>query len=750
MTRFLAAQTRLSTLAAATCATLVTAVASTALAQTVTPIEIVSNPSEACPKGTESHKVCITLPPGATVDKVDIFLLFDDTGSFAGQVPPLVAVFNGIVSSLATALPAVDIAYGVGRFEDFGGPGASFGAFFDQERPFILNQAIYRTVNGDFFTKLNAGLSNTTPGGGGDGPESAIEGLFQVATGFGFDGNCNGSTSESGPAGALATQLTPGTSGDVPTWASHVGSTDGTLGGVGWRPGSLRLVILATDICSIVPFDSSLGIPATVTGTGGTEPTSAFACNAAVAGDNRFGYVSDTCDAATNTIAGAVAPKGAATLPATISALNSLGIRVIGLGPGAVPTNGAGRDWTPSTFLSSLARLTGAVDTGGTPLVFDINGGPAAVAAAIVSSVTTAATAPIDITLNPTPLPDRLVVTWTPPVHTNVHPGDTVCFDVDFTGTGTFEGGNFPIHFLDPTSGTVLGSIPVQLVCAGCSIETEQVLCAVGPSDDGTVGLIPGCFDWTFTFFNDTATTANYLLFPVDNVDPQIVVFSPPVGPGESQTVTVRVCNVGELEGVCIPFIAADEHVNECCHGEVCFYTPDCDCIQFTKVSATYSPGFGTTDFLLNFDIQNLATYPIKYSFFLPENLPAGSTIIPPFRNLTLFGPLFAPVPQYGIVNGVNTTVKLPVSPVAGTILSIRVTVHEPNLVECCSEVLYWEVDYGPGGNNNPCDLNGDAIVDGADLGILLSAWGSEGPGDIDESGEVDGSDLGALLACWS
>ncbi|MCA9284511.1 MAG: hypothetical protein KDA22_04815 [Phycisphaerales bacterium] len=51
-----------------------------------------------------------------------------------------------------------------------------------------------------------------------------------------------------------------------------------------------------------------------------------------------------------------------------------------------------------------------------------------------------------------------------------------------------------------------------------------------------------------------------------------------------------------------------------------------------------------------------------------------------------------------------------------------------------------------------PNDLNGDGVVDGADLGILLSAWGpcSGCPADLDGSGTVDGADLGLLLARWT
>jgi hypothetical protein len=52
----------------------------------------------------------------------------------------------------------------------------------------------------------------------------------------------------------------------------------------------------------------------------------------------------------------------------------------------------------------------------------------------------------------------------------------------------------------------------------------------------------------------------------------------------------------------------------------------------------------------------------------------------------------------------------------------------------------------------NPADLNGDGVVGGADLGILLANWGACGAscvGDLDGDGVVGGSDLGFLLANW-
>jgi hypothetical protein len=55
------------------------------------------------------------------------------------------------------------------------------------------------------------------------------------------------------------------------------------------------------------------------------------------------------------------------------------------------------------------------------------------------------------------------------------------------------------------------------------------------------------------------------------------------------------------------------------------------------------------------------------------------------------------------------------------------------------------------GGAAKSADLNGDGIVDGIDLAVLLAAWGFAGhPADINGDGTVDGSDLAVLLARWT
>ena len=48
-----------------------------------------------------------------------------------------------------------------------------------------------------------------------------------------------------------------------------------------------------------------------------------------------------------------------------------------------------------------------------------------------------------------------------------------------------------------------------------------------------------------------------------------------------------------------------------------------------------------------------------------------------------------------------------------------------------------------------PEDLDGDGLICGSDLTILLAQWGSAGPADFDGDGFVGGADIATLLAAW-
>lgn len=47
-------------------------------------------------------------------------------------------------------------------------------------------------------------------------------------------------------------------------------------------------------------------------------------------------------------------------------------------------------------------------------------------------------------------------------------------------------------------------------------------------------------------------------------------------------------------------------------------------------------------------------------------------------------------------------------------------------------------------------DLTNDTKVNGADLAVLLAAWGTTGPGDFNHDGIVAGADLALLLSAWT
>ncbi len=52
----------------------------------------------------------------------------------------------------------------------------------------------------------------------------------------------------------------------------------------------------------------------------------------------------------------------------------------------------------------------------------------------------------------------------------------------------------------------------------------------------------------------------------------------------------------------------------------------------------------------------------------------------------------------------------------------------------------------------DPCpgDLNDDGQIAGADIGLLLAAWGTDGPADLNGDGQVNGADLGLMLSGWA
>ncbi|MCA9246155.1 MAG: hypothetical protein KDA42_03540, partial [Planctomycetales bacterium] len=405
---------------------------------------------------THTETVSLTLPTtGALTDMVDVFLLFDDTGSFTYNSPIVRAAFPNIISELQTRLPGIDLGFGVGRLEEYG----NFAAEYSTGRPFVLNQPIISSsptgyADADVQASIQAALDRVAPGYGGDRPETVIEALYQMVTGAGFDGNDNGTTSDSGAAGQASTQVSPGTSGDVPAFSSFTADTaagvlapSGNIGGAGFRSGALPIIITATD----TGFAYQPKGDSTITGIDGLAlPASQITYNGR--GTTPF--------------------SSGAGIQETVTGLNALGALVIGLGT----NDGAAQD--PRIGLEALANLTGAINrtagtiangttddiapgdplyfkigTGGDPLVFNIADG---IVAAIEGAVTAVN---VNVTLRASD--PRVHIDFTPDVINGLGAGDTATFDVTFTGDGRPH--RFDLQFVREGTDVVLGSIPVVL-----------------------------------------------------------------------------------------------------------------------------------------------------------------------------------------------------------------------------------------------------------------------------------------------
>lgn len=392
--------------------------------------------------------VSLTLPnTGALTNAVDVFLLFDDTGSFVNNSPIVRAAFPAIISDLQMSLPGVDLGFGVGRFEEYG----NFAYEYSTGRPFVLNQPIVAASTAGYMTAIDAALNRTTPGYGGDGPETDIEALYQLVTGLGFDGNNNGSVMDSGAAGLGSTQLVPGNSGDVPSFASFTADASanvlpaaGTVGGAGFRAGALPVILLATDI----GFAYQPKGETTITGVNGlTLPVSAL----------------------TGTSRPSTPFNSGAGLQETITGLNALGALVIGLGTNT-QTN-----VDPRQGLEAISKLTGATNQSsvdipnGTPnpikpsepLYFQISSGFAASVAdgiqnAIQNAVTNVA---VNMTVQSSD-PSVKITNYTGTIK-GLIAGQIGTFDIEFTGDGVPH--RFDLQFVREGTSVVLGSIPVVL-----------------------------------------------------------------------------------------------------------------------------------------------------------------------------------------------------------------------------------------------------------------------------------------------
>lgn len=252
----------------------------------------------------------------ADLSQLDVVFSIDTTGSFGGEID---ALQRDVLTVVAPRLQArvADVAFAVTRFEDM--PVEPFGVASD--RPFTLVRAM--TTSSALLASAVASL-DAPLGNGFDGPESGAEALYQIATGDG---------------------LSP----YVPAYGPSRIAGGAGRGGVGFRDGSMRVVVHVTDADIHAPADYGTAV------------------------------------------------RGAHSLAQAISALRATNVAVIGVASGEparahleTVAAGTGADVAPGaggTCPTGLAGSPRAPVAGVCPLVFDIASDGTGLSTALVDAV---------------------------------------------------------------------------------------------------------------------------------------------------------------------------------------------------------------------------------------------------------------------------------------------------------------------------------------------------------------------------
>lgn len=132
-----------------------------------------------------------TLDFATTISRADVVFSMDTTGSMQSALDNLKASLSAqIVPELSEQI--TDLGIGITNYEDV--PTGFFGGFGDL--PFELVSPVTTDV-----MSAQTALNGLLLGGGGDGPESGIEALYQIATGAGLSWPAD--TMSSQPAGSI-------------------------------------------------------------------------------------------------------------------------------------------------------------------------------------------------------------------------------------------------------------------------------------------------------------------------------------------------------------------------------------------------------------------------------------------------------------------------------------------------------------------------------------------------------------------
>ena len=170
------------------------------------------------------------------IQEGDIAFLLDTTCSMSATAQAMANEFADIVDELEDVLPAAQ--FGMATHDDY--VYSFYGGAPD--KPFILLQQITEDVDA-----MQDSLDGIQIHNGGDWEESSMEGLYQGATGEGYDQDCDGSYDTSTDVKPfISTPDDPFGGGGGQSYDSSDDST-GQLGGYGFNDYALPIIVHATD-----------------------------------------------------------------------------------------------------------------------------------------------------------------------------------------------------------------------------------------------------------------------------------------------------------------------------------------------------------------------------------------------------------------------------------------------------------------------------------------------------------------------
>jgi len=177
-----------------------------------------------------------TLRFGTDISVADVYFLIDTTGSMGTPISNVQSSLSTIATDIQSAIPNVQM--GVGQYRDFPLGTGSFGIGYGSPGDDAYKHEQDIT---DDLSLVQAALDRLSAGGGGDGPESLTEALYQTATGAG------GSWSDGSGSYSIPSKTCPMVLDEIGTRRGYPC----------FRPGALPIIIGVTDINSHEGTDTS-------------------------------------------------------------------------------------------------------------------------------------------------------------------------------------------------------------------------------------------------------------------------------------------------------------------------------------------------------------------------------------------------------------------------------------------------------------------------------------------------------------